>query len=114
MLSSLDCHDGPDRFLADAVDLGASLDATAAQEDATSMTRVLSAGRQQYFSLSVRRLTLDFTPGESAIALWMMDIIQARLTALDRLLQQAVLPSAGTRRPRGRRTARGGIRLIKR
>lgn len=109
MPASLHYQDGPDRFLADAVNLGASLDSPATQEDLTSIRRLLTNGRQQYFALAVRRLTLDFTPAESAIALWMMDIIQSRLTVLDRLMHQTVQRPLSTRK----RNPRTGIRLIK-
>lgn len=45
-------------------------------------------GNEQYFELVFGRLSLDFRPKDSPVVLWVLDVVQARLAALERLQHQ--------------------------
>ena len=80
--------DDPSRYVADVLNLHASLDVVTSEDDLQRITRALIQGKERYFDLVFRRLSLDFGQKEAAIALWMLDIVQARLAFLDRLRRQ--------------------------
>ena len=90
-------RDDPNQYVADVLDLHASLDVLTAEDDVQSTTRTLIQARQRYFDLVFRRLSLDFDQKQAAIALWMLDLVQARLTFLERLRGQKSPRPAGTR-----------------
>ncbi|HEV2277486.1 MAG TPA: hypothetical protein VGS02_04900 [Acidobacteriaceae bacterium] len=81
-------RDDPNQYAADVLNLHASLDVLTAEDDAQSTTRALIEARQRYFELVFRRLSLDFDQKQAAVALWMLDVVQARLTSLERLRGQ--------------------------
>ena len=90
-------RDDPNQYVADVLNLHASLDVLTAENDVQSMTRTLTEARERYFDLVFRRLFLDFDQKQGAIALWMLDLVQARLTFLERLRSQNSPKPAGTR-----------------
>lgn len=90
-------RDDPTQYVADVLNLHASLDVLTAEDDVQSTTRTLTEARERYFDLIFRRLFLDFDQKQGAIALWMLDLVQARLTFLERLGGQKSPRHAGTR-----------------
>ncbi|HEV2273046.1 MAG TPA: hypothetical protein VGR96_02705 [Acidobacteriaceae bacterium] len=80
--------DDPNRYVADVLNLHASLDLISAENDLQTITRALIQGKERYFDLVFRRLSLDFDQKEAAVAMWMLDIIQARLASIERLRHQ--------------------------
>lgn len=90
-------RDDPNQYVADVLNLHASLDVLNAEDDVQRMTRALNQARQRYFDLVFRRLSLDFDQKQAAIALWMLDLVQARLAFLERQRRQKSPRSAGTR-----------------
>ena len=91
------------RYVTDTLDLNMSLDAVNIGDNSERNARALIQGNERYFDLVFRRLFLEFQPKHTAIVLWMLDIIQARLSALERLRDQNLLNSgvqAAKRKPR--------------
>jgi hypothetical protein len=88
--------DDSNRYLTDIVNLSASLDEVIARGDQGRLLRALSQGKERYFDLVFRRLSLEFRPGDAAIVLWMLDFIQIRLADLARLQLERSVP-AGAR-----------------
>ena len=80
--------DDPNRYVADVLNLNASLDLVSAENDLQTITRALIQGKERYFDLVFRRLSLDFDQKEAAVAMWMLDIIRARLASIERLRHQ--------------------------
>ncbi|HLJ77335.1 MAG TPA: hypothetical protein VKT75_07975 [Acidobacteriaceae bacterium] len=80
--------DDTNQYVTDVLNLNASLEAVATGDDLHRITGALIQGKEQYFDLVFRRLSLDFRPKDDAILLWMMDIAQARLASLERLRYQ--------------------------
>ncbi|HKO17508.1 MAG TPA: hypothetical protein VJU82_01340 [Acidobacteriaceae bacterium] len=83
----------PNQYVTDILDLHMRLDDVAVGDDSQRITSALIQGKEQYFDLVFRRLFLDFRPKDTAVVLWMLDIIQARLAALERLHRQKSVTS---------------------
>ena len=80
------------RYVTDIVNLSVTLDEVITRESSQPITRALSKGKEGYFELVYRRLSVDFRVGEAPIVLWMLDLIQAQLGALARLQHETSLP----------------------
>lgn len=80
--------DDTNQYATDVLNLNAYLEAVATGDDLQRITRALIQGKERYFDLVFRRLSLDFCPMDDAILLWMMDLAQARLAYLERLRHQ--------------------------
>lgn len=80
------------RYLTDIVNLSVALDEAITREKSQPIPRALSRGKDDYFDLVFRRLSVDFRVGEAPIVLWMLDLIQAQLAALARLQHETPLP----------------------
>lgn len=77
--------DDPIQFATDTLNLAMLLYAVNPEDRCETITRTLLKSEEQYLDLVFRRLPLDFRPRDTAIILWMLDIIQARLATLERL-----------------------------
>lgn len=104
----------PTKYMVEILNLTRRLDAVTARHGFQRITSTLSRGRERYLDLVFRRLFLDFLPRDTAIVLWLLDVIQARLAALERLQQKSqnadVDATGGSRLPAHRdhvRRARG-------
>ena len=102
----------PTQYLLEILNLTRRLDTVTARHSFERITSTLRRGRERYLDLVFRRLFLDFLPRDTAIVLWLLDVIQARLAALERLEQQNanVDATGGSRLPAHRghvRRARG-------
>lgn len=85
--------DHPSQYVSDILNLNRRLNTVIRGDDFEAITRVLIQGHEQYFDLVFRRLSLDFRPQETPVVLWLLDIIQARLAALERLQHENSLNS---------------------
>ena len=72
--------DHPKQYVTDILNLNTCLDAMAAGHDSQRITSALNQGKDQYLELVFRRLSLDFRPQDTPVVLWMLDVIQARLS----------------------------------
>lgn len=79
------------RYVTDIVNLSVTLDEVISRDTSQPITRALSRGKEGYFDLVYRRLSVDFRVGEAPIVLWMLDL-QAQLGALARLQHETSLP----------------------
>lgn len=80
--------DDPNEYVADVLNLHGSLDLVTAEHDLQTITRALIQGRERYFDLVFRRLSLNFDQKEAAVVMWMLDMVQARLASIERLRHQ--------------------------
>ena len=87
-------QDNSNRYMTDIVNLSVSLDTVITRDDSERITQALIQGKERYFDLVFRHLSVDFRPRDAAVVLWMLDIIQARLATLARL-QYEKSPTAG-------------------
>lgn len=78
----------PSQYMIEVLNLTRRLDAVTARHGFQRITSTLSQGRERYLDLVFRRLFLDFLPRDTAIVLWLLDVIQVRLAALERLRQE--------------------------
>lgn len=92
--------DDPRQYVADVLNLHASLDLVNTEDDLQGITRTLIQGKERYFELVFRRLSLEFGQKEAAVALWMLDVVQARLAFLDRLRHEKSLKTGAESRVR--------------
>ena len=77
--------DNPTQYVTDILNLNRRLQCVDTGDDVQRITSTLIRGNEQYFELVFRRLSLDFRPKDTPVVLWMLDVIQARLAALERL-----------------------------
>lgn len=80
----------PSQYMIEVLNLTRRLDAVTARHGFQRITSTLTQGRERYLDLVFRRLFLDFLPKDTAIVLWLLDVIQVRLAALERLRQKSL------------------------
>lgn len=89
------CNDDSSRYLKDIVNISLALDEVIRRNDARRLQRALSRGKEDYFDLVFRRLSVDFVPRDTAVVLWLLDLIQAKLATLAQLQhERSLLPEA--------------------
>jgi hypothetical protein len=77
--------DDANKYVADILKLNVRLNSVTSKDDMEKITIALNRGNEQYFGLVFRRLSLGFHPKDTAIVLWLLDLIQARLAHLEKL-----------------------------
>lgn len=91
-------QDDSRRYLTDMVNLTMMLNAVILRNDVERITPSLNKGKEQYFDLIHRRLSINFSPEDAAVAFWMLDILQDQLATLARLQHETpFLPEARDR-----------------
>jgi len=85
-------RESSNRYLTDIVNLSVTLDEAISRDDSERAGQALSKGKERYFDLAYRRLSVDFRVGDGPIVLWLLDLIQAELATLARLQHERSLP----------------------
>lgn len=80
------------RYLTDIVNLSVALDEAITRHDAERISRALRDGKERYFGLVYRRLSVEFSAADAAVVFWLLDVIQAELATLARLQHDKPLP----------------------
>ena len=83
--------DDANKYVIDILNLNRRLAAATRHDNLQRITSALTQGQDLYFDLVFRRLFLDFRPKHTAVVLWLLDLIQARLADLERLKDQKSL-----------------------